>query len=246
MFPRSRATSPKLWSLPVRPHTPMRRARSGVTPESQREVPPADCRGPRRRADPGARRPAEFESDPQRSGQLGQCLRVGAAGFGGSPPSIRRSSANWTNRLVNLGSADLRVGSRLLSTSSATTLTSALQTSSAASSVHPPEKTARSAEEALRVIQIQPAAPSNRRSKRSLMLGNIAWTAGKQRQALVVGAAAVLRRKRLDARGRELDRERQTKRRQIRRRPLQRSLAWPPGRAHRRVRRLLVWNGDHN
>ena len=95
-----------------------------------------------------------------------------------------------------------------MSTSEVIASTSAPQISSAASSVQPPAKTASRAKRSCSRRQ-QVVAPGDRRAQRPLPLRRRPRSAGEQGQPLLEPFEQDRRRERLDAGGRELDRERQ-------------------------------------
>ena len=96
-----------------------------------------------------------------------------------------------------------------MSTSDATASMSAPQTSSAASSVQPPPKTARLSEQLLLAPVEQVVTPRDRRAQRPLAFGRRSRAAGEQRQPLVEPREQRRRRECLDAGCGKFDRERQ-------------------------------------
>ena len=126
--------------------------------------------------------------------------------------SCSRAYSRTVSRSANRGSPPVpcRCVSRLFSTSDATDRRGvASQTASAASSVKPPAKTERRANDALLVEIEQAEAPVDRGAKRSMALRRVARAAGQDRKPLLQPLEQLRRRKQLHARGRELDRERQ-------------------------------------
>ena len=75
--------------------------------------------------------------------------------------------------------------------------------------MQPPRKTASRAKSCCSSAVEQVVAPLDRRAQRPLALGQVAGAAGEQRQPLVEPLEELLGRERLDARGGELERERE-------------------------------------
>ena len=129
-----------------------------------------------------------------------------------TPQRVARARALGSSRASRTGA--LRPGlhprrTRLLSTRDSSVSRSVVQIRSAASSVPPPEKTAIRANRARSRSFSRSLAPLDRRAERALALGRVRGAGGEERQPLIEPGEQLLHRQDPDARGRELDRERE-------------------------------------